>query len=134
MTPTTESDQELESQEELWIETRRGGLFFVNAVLIFPQIMVLVPLLTRIYVRSRGGFPRESQIVDTFPTMAEYLLPRMGWLLLLPIGLVIHNLRLEKAFWPRVGLFGFLLVHLSFLGWTVAVWAGLLPPVLPGRA
>jgi hypothetical protein len=119
-------------EQELWIETRRGGLFFVNALLIFPQIMVLVPLLTRIFVRSRGGLREESQIVDTFPTMAEYLLPRMGWLLIVPIVLVLYNLRIEGGFWPRVGLAGFLLLHLLFLGWTIGVWGGLIPPVLPG--
>ena len=118
--------------EERWIETRRGGLFFVNALLIFPHVMVLVPLLTRILVRSRGGLPGESQIVDTFPTLAEYLLPRVGWILVVPLALVIQNLRLEPATGPRIGLWIFLGLHGTFLLWTLGVWTGLWSPVLPG--
>jgi hypothetical protein len=118
--------------EERWIETRRGGLFFVNALLIFPEVMVLFPLLTRVILRAGGGLARVAPILDTFPTIAEYLLPRIGWILLLPIGLVAHNLSLEGAPVPRLALALFLLVHLAFLGWTFAVWTGLLPPVLPG--
>lgn len=118
--------------EERWIETRRGGLFFVNALLIFPHVMVLVPLLTRVLVRSRGGLPGESRIVDTFPLLAEYLLPRMGWLLVIPLALVIHNLRLEPATAPRLGLWAFLGLHGAFFLWTLGVWTGLWSPVLPG--
>jgi hypothetical protein len=115
-----------------WIETRRGGLFFVNALLIFPQVMVLVPLLTRMAVRSLGGLPREAAIVDTFPIVAEYLLPRIGWLLLGPVVLVAYNLRLEPDPLPRSGLWTFLVIHLVFLGWTVGVWTGLVDATLPG--
>jgi hypothetical protein len=118
--------------DERWIETRRGGIFFINALLIFPQIMVMIPLVTRVFVRARGGFPGEEPIVDTFPLMAEHLLPRMGWLLVIPIALVVYNLTLEDAPWPRIGLGFFLFLHLCFLGWTVGVWTGLVPPVLPG--
>ncbi len=120
------------SPEELWIETKRGGLFFVNALLIFPHVMVVVPLLTRILVRARGGLQEEAVIVDTFPLLAEYLLPRMGWLLVIPIGLVVWNLRLEEARLPRAGLLAFLALHLLALGWTVATWLGLTGATLPG--
>ena len=118
--------------EERWIETRRGGLFFVNSLLIFPHVMVIVPLLTRILVRARGGLQEAAEIVDTFPLLAEHLLPRMGWLLVIPIGLVIWNLRLEEASLPRAGLVAFLLLHLAALGWTVATWLGLTGGTLPG--
>ncbi len=120
--------------EDRWIETKRGGLFFINSLLIFPQVMVLVPLLTRMVVRSRGGLRESSVIVDTFPMLAEYLLPRLGWLLVVPVGLVLWNLSMEEEGWPRIGLGFFLFLHLAFLGWTVAVWTGLIPPVLPGAA
>lgn len=123
---------DLEGRGELWIETRRGGLFFINAILIFPHIMVLVPLLTRIVVRARGGLAGEQVIVDTFPLLAEYLLPQMGWLLLLPIGLVLLNLREERSPLPRAGLVFFLLLHLAALGWTVATWLGVTGGQLPG--
>jgi len=122
----------LESRDDPWIETRGGGLFFINAVLIFPHIMVLVPLLTRIAVRARGGLRGEQIIVDTFPLLAEYLLPRMGWLLVLPIALVLLNLRVEKASLPRAGLIFFLVLHLAALGWTVATWLGATGGTLPG--
>ncbi len=94
--------------------------------------MLVIPLLTRVLVRGGGGLTRESVILDTFPTMAEYLLPRMGWLLVVPAGLVIMNLRIERARLPRIGLGLFLGLHLLGLAWAVCVWTGLLPPVLPG--
>jgi hypothetical protein len=118
--------------EERWIETRSGGLFFVNALLIFPEVMVVVPLVIRLAARAGGELARVSPMLDTFPAIAEYLLPRIGWILLLPIGLVLHNLGLERGLRPRLALGLFLLGHLTFLGWTIAVWADLLPPVLPG--
>jgi len=120
------------SSGEPWIETRRGGIFFLNALLIFPEVMVLFPLLTRVVVRAGGRLARAAPILDTFPTIAEYLLPRLGWILLLPIGLVVYNLSLERESLPRLALALFLLVHLTFFAWTVAIWAGLLPAVLPG--
>ena len=123
---------EVERRDDLWIETRRGGLFFVNAVLIFPHIMLLVPLLTRMVVRAQGGLAGEQVIVDTFPLLAEYLLPRMGWLLVIPIGLVLLNLREERSPLPRAGLVFFLFLHLAALGWTVATWLGITGGQLPG--
>lgn len=121
-----------ELPEERWIETRRGGLFFVNALLIFPHVMVSVPLLTRMLVRARGGLAREAEIVDTFPMLAEHLLPRMGWLLVVPIGLILLNLRLERALWPRLALLAFLALHLAYLGWTIATWVGATSGTFPG--
>jgi hypothetical protein len=118
--------------EERWIETRRGGLFFVNALLIFPAVMVLAPLLIRVLVRAGGGLARFAPMLDTFPMIAEYILPRLGWLLAFPIGLSLYNLSLERGTLPRLGLSVFLLVHLAFFAWTLAGWTGLVPPVLPG--
>jgi hypothetical protein len=121
------------SADEPWIETREGGFFFVNALLIFPYVMLLVPLLTRVFVRGvLGGLPRESTIVDTFPMMAEHLLPRTGWLVVLPAGLVVWNLRIETRPLPRATLWLFLAVHLAFLAWTVTGWIGIHGWTLPG--
>jgi hypothetical protein len=119
--------------EERWIETREGGLFFVNALFLFPYLMLLVPLLTRIFVRGvLGGLSEVSVILDTFPTMAEYLLPRMGWLAALPAWLAWKNLSLETRTLPRLAL-GFLLVcHVGVVAWTVAGWLGLHGWTLPG--
>lgn len=119
--------------EEPWIETREGGLFFINALLLFPYLMVLIPLLTRVFVRGAlGGFPEESVIVDTFPMLAEYLLPRMGWLALGPAWLTWRNLGLEHRVLPRLAL-GFLLVtHVAVVAWTVTGWLGWHGGALPG--
>lgn len=115
-----------------WVETRSGTLFFVNALFIFPHIMVAVPLLTRVLVRRAGGMQGEVPIVDTFPLIAEYLLPRVGWLLVIPAALVVLNLRWEREALPRTGLLLFLVLHLVFLAWTVATWMGWTGGVLPG--
>ncbi len=118
--------------DDRWIETREGGLFFVNALLIFPHIMVAVPLLTRMFVRWRGGLQGEAVIVDTFPLLAEHLLPRMGWLLVIPIALIVMNVRWETRTGPRLALGLFFALHLAALGWTVATWFGLTGGRLPG--
>lgn len=118
---------------ERWIETPRGGLFFINALFIFPYIMILVPLATRLFVRGVvGGAPRESVILDTFPVLAGFLLPRYGWLILLPLFLVVRNLRMERAPWPRAALLLFLVTHAAFLAWTMAGWLGAHDWTLPG--
>jgi hypothetical protein len=115
-----------------WIETREGGLFFVNSLFLFPYFMVLVPLLTRIVVRATGGMPEESVIVDTFPLLAEYLLPRMGWLAVFPAWLAWKNLGIEHRTLPRVAL-GFLLAtHVVVILWAVGSWFGWHGGTLPG--
>jgi hypothetical protein len=119
-------------RKDPWIETREGGLFFVNALLIFPHVMVSVPLLTRIFVRSRGGLQGEAVIVDTFPLLAEHLLPRLGWLLVVPIGLILLNLTWEAKPWPRRALGAFLALHLAALAWTVSTWLSWTGGTLPG--
>jgi len=116
-----------------WIETREGGLFFVNALFFFPYLMLLVPLLTRVFVRGVvGGFEEPSVIVDTFPMLAEHMLPRMGWLLALPLWLVRRNLAVERRTGPRLALWGLLVLHAATLGWVVTGWMGLHSGVLPG--
>jgi len=131
MTTTVRPDRS--TGEDPWIETREGGLFFVNALLLFPYLMVLIPLLTRVFVRGvLGGLPEESVIVDTFPMLAEYLLPRMGWLAVGPAWLTWRNLGMEHRVLPRLAL-GFLLVtHLVVVAWTVSGWLGWHGGTLPG--
>lgn len=118
---------------ERWIETPRGSLFFVNALLVFPYLMVTLPLATRLLVRGvLGGVARESAILDTFPEIAGYLLPRYGWLIVIPLFLVIRNLRVEPAPGPRAALLLFLVLHVGFLAWTGAGWMGGHDWTLPG--
>jgi len=115
-----------------WIESPEGGLFFVNSLFIFPHLMVLLPLFTRGFVRGvLGRAPRPSTILDTFPLLAEFLLPRWGWLWVVPIGLVLRNLRVETKPGPRAALWGFLFLHLAALVWTVAGWLGIQGGRLP---
>lgn len=121
------------TSEDRWIETPRGGLFFVNSLFLFPYLMVLVPLLTRLFVRGVvGGLPAESTIVDTFPLMAGYLAPRYGWLAVVPLVLVVKNLKMETKALPRAVLLGLLLLHAAVLLWTVTGWMGLHGFGLPG--
>ncbi|TVP57000.1 MAG: hypothetical protein EA351_06635 [Gemmatimonadales bacterium] len=122
-----------EPHEDRWIETPRGGLFFINSLFVFPYLMVLVPLLTRLFVRGVvGGLPGESTILDTFPLLAEYLAPRYGWLAALPIVLVVKNLGMEPQRLPRTVLWSLLLLHAAVLVWTLTGWAGLHGFDLPG--
>ncbi len=120
-------------EEVRWIETREGGLFFVNALFLFPYLMVLVPLVTRVLVRGvMGGLPEPSVIVDTFPLLAEHLLPRMGWLAAAPGWLAWRNLAIERRVLPRIALGVLLAMHLVVLAWTITGWFGLHDGVLPG--
>lgn len=120
---------------ELWIESRRGSLFFVNALFIFPWIMVAVPLATRLLVRRVfGGMPEHVRIVDTFPELAGHLMPVYGWLALIPIWLVVRNLRIEPDPRPRAVLVVFLALHAAAVLWTAAGWLGLHGWTLPGAA
>lgn len=118
---------------ERWIETREGTLFFVNSLFLFPYLMVLIPLFTRVFVRGLvGGLQEPSVIVDTFPALAEYLLPGMGWLALFPAWLTWKNLGIEHRPLPRLALAMLLVTHLSVVGWTVTGWIGVHSGVLPG--
>jgi hypothetical protein len=116
-----------------WVETREGGLFFVNALFLFPYLMVLIPLLTRVFVRgSMGGLPEPSVIVDTFPELFEYLAPRMGWLAVFPAWLTWKNLKIESRGLPRAALVFLLVTHLLLVAWTLTGWMGLHSGLLPG--
>lgn len=110
---------------EPWIETPEGLLFFGNALLVAPELTVLLPLGVRGAARALGLLHGPSPVLDTFPALAAALLPYGGWLLLLPIALVVVNLRRERRRAPRLALLLFLLLHLGFLGYGVVRWAEL---------
>jgi hypothetical protein len=118
---------------ERWIETREGTMFFLNSLFLFPYLMLLLPLLTRVFVRGVvGGLQEPSVIVDTFPMLAEYLLPRMGWLAAFPAWLTWKNLGLESRPIPRAALALLLMTHVSVIVWTVTRWFGIHSGILPG--
>lgn len=107
---------------ERWVETTEGGLFFVNALLAAPELVVLVPLGMKAMLRSLGLVGEASVYFDTFPMLAGYVLPWAGWLLAIPIWTTVRNLRMETPRWASAALLGFLAVHVSFLAWTVGWW------------
>lgn len=107
-----------------WIESREGMVFFLNAVLVAPELVVLVPVVTRAVVRALGFVRRPSPILDPVPMVAAHVLPWVGWLLVVPVALVVWNLRLEARPGPRRALWLFLALHLSFLAYTVGRWIG----------
>lgn len=109
-------------QDEPWIETRRGGLFFANAVLAAPELVVLFPLTLKLLVGLVAAERNPSPFIDTIPFVASKAIPFLGWLLVVPIWLCLKNLRIEPLRLPRVALGFFLLLHLSFLGYTVLSW------------
>jgi hypothetical protein len=112
------------TEREPWIETRQGGWFFFNAVLVAPELVVLVPLtmgfVIGLLVPERGPSP----FIDTIPFVASRSLPVVGWLLVIPIWTTIKNLRMKGPMLPRIVLGFFLVIHLSFLGYAVRAWVG----------
>jgi len=110
--------------EEPWIETREGMLFFVHALFVIPEYCVLFPLGVRTLLRASGLVSSPSVFLDTLPTLANHFLPYVGWILLLPIGLILKNFSAERARWRRGALAFFLLSHVGFLSYTVYLWFG----------
>lgn len=107
---------------EPWVETKSGSLFFVNALLTAPLFIVLFPLGLGRGLRALGVMEGISTMVDVFPLLAGYIVPYAGWLLVIPVGLIVRNLRIETARAAQVALVFFLLLHLSFLGYAVSWW------------
>jgi hypothetical protein len=110
--------------EDPWVESRAGGLFFVNALLAAPALMVLYPFLLRAVLRAAVGFDRPSPLLDTVPLVAAHVAPVVGWLALPAAALVVWNLRMVERRWARVLLWSFLVLHLGVLVYTAARWIG----------
>lgn len=114
-----------EGREVPWVETRAGGLFFVNAVLVGPELVVLVPLLAGAALRSLGLVDGPSRFLDPVPRVAAHVLPWVGWLLVVPVWTTVRNLRMRNVgLGARAALFAMLALHLGFLGYTVWRWLG----------
>jgi len=109
-------------REEPWIETARGGWFFVNALLVAPELVVLFPLTLQFVVGLLTPERNPSPFLDTIPFVASKSIPYVGWLLVIPIWTTARNLRIEPLLLPRAALSAFLLLHLSFLAYTVLSW------------
>lgn len=110
--------------ETPWVETREGALFFLNALLVAPELIVLLPLGVGALLRVLGLVRGPSEFLDTIPRMAEYVLPGVGWILVVPVWVTVKNLRIAKKPLARAFLSIFLLLHLGFLAYTVLRWTG----------
>ena len=111
-------------KEEPWIETREGELFFINALLVAPELVVLLPLSLQLLVGLITSERNPSPFLDTIPFVASKAIPYLGWLILIPVWTTVRNLRIETRVLPRLALAVFLLSHVSFLGYTVWSWVG----------
>jgi len=111
---------------DAWIETRAGGLFFVNALLVAPLGVALFPWLLGVLARATGVVRGASPILDTIPTMAWYFLPRLGWLALPAAWLAWRGLAVVDRAGPRRWLRVFLAAHVATVAAAMARWVGLL--------
>ncbi len=121
---TTVSEAARSPADQPWIETKEGSLFFVNSLLVAPGLIVLVPLVLRAVLDAIGGpaAPSPSPVLDTIPTLAAYVVPFAAWILVIPVWLVVRNLRISARKSVRGALVFFLLVHLGYLGYGVWWW------------
>jgi hypothetical protein len=109
---------------EPWIETPQGGLFFVNALLVAPEFVVLFPLCLQLLAGLIAEERAPSPFLDTIPFVASHAIPYLGWFVVIPIWTVVKNLRMDLGLLPRTALGVFLLSHLGFLGYTILSWVG----------
>lgn len=110
------------TKEQPWIETREGSWFFLNAVLVAPELVVLFPLLAGAIVSLLAPGREASPFLDTIPFVASKALPILGWLVIIPILTTVKAIRLTARRAPRIALGVFLILHLSFLIYTVRAW------------
>lgn len=110
---------------EPWIESRAGGLFFVNALLATPAAIVAVSLLTGWIFRLAGLIDGPSRVFDTIPIVAAYFLPRLGWLALPAAWVAWRGLRVTDRPVARACTGVFLAVHLAVVVVTVSAWLGI---------
>lgn len=108
-----------------WVETRAGGFFFVNAVLVAPELIVVVPLVAGAALRALGLLEGPSRFIDPVPRVAAHFLPWIGWLLVVPLWTTWRNLRMDGVKpWARAALWAMLALHAGFLAYTVWLWTG----------
>lgn len=122
--PAPEGEHGAAVRKEPWIETPSGGLFFVNALLVAPELVVLFPLTLQFIVGLLVPERAPSPFLDTIPFVASKAIPFLGWFLVIPIWTTVRNLKMETATLPRLALVLFLLLHLAFLGYTIWSWIG----------
>ena len=102
-----------------FVETRAGGLFFLNAVLAAPALIVLAPTLVRGLLRGLGALEGPTPLLDPVPAVAAYAGPWIAWLSVVPLWTTWRNLRMELPAPARWTLRGLLALHAGVLAWWV---------------
>lgn len=110
--------------EPPWVETRPGLVFFLNALLAGPIMIVAYPWMLRWSLRAAGVLDRPSRILDPVPAVAAYVAPVVGWLALPALLFAIYGLRIADRRWARILLAVFLVGHLATLLYTATRWIG----------
>ncbi len=112
------------SKSPPWVETRAGGVFFVNALLAAPVFVALYPWTLRWVLRVTGILDRPSRILDPVPAVAAHFAPVVGWLALPALAFALYGMRVVDRRWARVLLALFAVAHLGTLVYTVTTWTG----------
>jgi hypothetical protein len=103
-----------------WVETGPGGLFFVNAVLAAPGLMLAYAVALRALLRAFGG---SGALLDPIPLVAAHAAPVVGWLAIPAALAAIWSLTVVDRGWARLLLLGFLCVHVAIVAWTLVLVA-----------
>lgn len=107
-----------------WIETRGGGLFFANVLLVTPIAVALFPLLLGALLRTTGSLQGPSPMFDTIPTVAAWAAPGVGWLAAPAAWFAGWSRSQVERRGARAWLAVFLFLHLLTLAYTVWRWLG----------
>jgi hypothetical protein len=105
------------ASDEPFVETRAGGLFFLNCVLAAPALVVLWPVLVRAGLRGIGAVAGPSALLDPIPAVATEVGPAVAWLAVVPLATTVRNLRMPLPAAARWTLRGFAAMHAGVLVW-----------------
>ncbi|MEK9503757.1 hypothetical protein [Gaopeijia maritima] len=113
-----------DTTEPPWVETRPGMVFFLNALIAAPILMVAYPWMLRWLLRTAGILDRPSRILDPVPAVAAHVAPVIGWLAVPALAFAIYGLRIADRRWARTLLWVFLAGHVGTLLYTIGRWVG----------
>ena len=102
-----------------FVETSQGGLFFMNAVMAAPALLVLWPVLIRALLRGVGAVEGPSPLLDPVPAAARYAGPYVAWLSAIPLWTCLRNLGMIIPLPARWVLRALVTLHVGVLGWWI---------------